>query len=650
MQFQKVLFVFFVVIISMKTKAQVLELGNVSIAELEEKAHSKDSSATAAVLFQKGTVNYVFEYRQRFKTITEVKTRIKIYKKEGYSFANQNIMYYSGERAYTQIAFTNAITYNLVNGKIEKTNLKEEGKFEQNVNKYLTQKKITMPNVKVGSIIEFQYTIIEEGIGTPTKWNFQNGIPVNYSEYITCIPEYFIFKKNQKGFLFPKATTERKLDRPDYAEIKTTYLAENMPAMKEELYVNNIENFTSSISHELSAVNFPGIYYKLYSTDWETVSKSICKLDDFNIELNKKGYFEEDIKAVLIGMNTRDEKIGAIFNYVKSKVKWDTTNGFLCHYGVRSAYKSGIGNAAEINLMLTAMLRYAQIEANPVLLSTRSNGLVLFPSLNAFNYVISAVEIENDLILLDATETNATPNILPLRDLNWEGRLIREKGNSSVAVDLNPKLLSRELINMNYVIDAFGLIKGKLRRQISNHLALKFRQDISLTNKEGYFQTLENNNNNIEINDYVRENDLELLNPIVESYSFKDNKSIEILNGKIYLAPLLFLTTIENPFKQEVRAYPVDFGYPIEKKFNINIEIPDGYVVESLPSPVNVTANEISGVFKYVIGAVDNKIQIQVTMANAIAIIPADFYEVLKEFYQMMVEKQNTKIILIKKQ
>ena len=59
---------------------------------------------------------------------------------------------------------------------------------------------------------------------------------------------------------------------------------------------------------------------------------------------------------------------------------------------MRKAYKDKTGNVAEINLMLTAMLRYAGINANPVLVSTRSNGIALFPNRTAFNYVIAAVE------------------------------------------------------------------------------------------------------------------------------------------------------------------------------------------------------------------------------------------------------------------
>ena len=117
--------------------------------------------------------------------------------------------------------------------------------------------------------------------------------------------------------------------------------------------------------------------------------------------------------------------MAALFNFVKSKVKWNGYNGYSCNDGVKKAYKDQNGNAAEINLMLTAMLRYVQIDANPIIISTRSNGIASFPSRTAFNYVIVGIEKENDVILLDATDKNSLPNILPIKDLNWNGRIIK---------------------------------------------------------------------------------------------------------------------------------------------------------------------------------------------------------------------------------
>ena len=136
----------------------------------------------------------------------------------------------------------------------------------------------------------------------------------------------------------------------------------------------------SSLAQELSMTQYPNKPLKPYSTDWNAVVKTIYDNDDFGAELNKTGYFEDDLKAVIAGLTTQDEIILAILNYVKSTVKWNEYNGYSCDDGVKKAYKDKTGNVAEINLMLTAMLRTAGLKANPVLLSTRANGISIFPN------------------------------------------------------------------------------------------------------------------------------------------------------------------------------------------------------------------------------------------------------------------------------
>jgi hypothetical protein len=651
--------------------AQKFELGKVSIEELQQKTHPIDTSAVAAVLFEKGKVDFDYAQEKGFEITTEVQVKIKIYKKGGYDWANKVVGYYIGTNQSKEIvSFSDAITYNLVDGKIVKTKLKSDGEFEEKINKYWARKKISMPNIKEGSIIEFSYRKKSPNFGELTEWNFQTTIPVNHSEFITNLPEYFTYNLNQKGYYFPKVTVEKKLrtisysyrepnaigqvianstsqEKLEFTETKTVYIAENSPAMKEEAFVNNINNYTSSISHELTMIRYPNSAVKSYSTDWETVVKRIYEDEDFGPELNKTGYFEEDIKTILSGLTSRDEKIGAIFNFVKSKVKWNDYLGYSCNEGVKTAYKNKTGNVAEINLMLTAMLRYAGLSANPVLLSTRSNGIALFPNRTAFNYVIAAVEVENDLVLLDATEKFSAPNVLPSRDLNWYGRIIRKEG-SSAEVELSPKMLSKDITNMSYAINTDGSISGKLRRQMSDHVALSFRQDYVGVATESYLEKLENRNNNVEISEYKRENEADLSAQVVEFYAFKDTKSTEIIGSKIYISPLLFLSSSENPFKQEKREYPVDFGFPFEDKYNVIIDIPEGYVVESIPTAINLTTGDGIGTFKYIIANNGNKIQLQLTTDINAAIVPAEYYDILKEFFKKMIEKQNEKIVLKK--
>jgi hypothetical protein len=649
--------------------AQEFKLGKVSVAELQEKIHPKDTAAAAAILYKKGSSRIEYNQNDGFVTVTDVETRIKIYKKEGYSWVTHKVWYYNTTNLSEKVSFTDAITYNLLDGKIEKTKLKSEGIFDEVRNKFSGQKKITMPNVKEGSIVEFKYTI-RSPARMIREWDFQTSIPVNYSEFVTFVPEYYTFNARQKGYVFPKMTVEKNnksiiisskervnsggftatrtefsQDKFDYIETKTTYVGENFPAMEDEAFVNNIDNYTSSIQHELSMVKFPNEPLKPYSTDWNSVVKTIYDYETFGPELNKTGYFEDDLKVILAGKDSPEEKIMTILNHVKSSVKWNGYYGYDCDNGVRKSYKEKSGNVGDINLMLTAMLRYAGLTANPVLVSTRSNGIPLFPNRTAFNYVIAAVEIPNGNILLDATDKFSTPNILPLRTLNWQGRLIRKDGTSE-DVDLMPRKPSGDNVFINYSIDSEGKVTGKTRRQCTEYNAMITRDNISGLKEEEYLEKLENENNKIEISEYSRTNEKEILLPIVETYSFTGNNLCEQIGGKIYINPMLFFTNEKNPFKQEVREYPVDFGFPFADKYNITIQIPEGFSVESLPAPAVMTMEDNLGTFKYNIAVSGNSLQLVVAHQINEAIVGADKYEMLKEYYKAMIAKETEKIVL----
>jgi len=630
-----------------RTNAQHYELGKVTISELAEKQHPKDPSATAAILFEKGKVQFRDIPDVGYVTVLTVTKRIKIYKKEGYDYASATIPYYYGNKAREKIILTGAATYNLVNGKIEKTKLTGEGEFDEKTDKYWAKRKISFPNLKEGSVIEYEYTLTSPQIGKFRDWDFQGPIPVNYSEFKTYIPDNFTYNINIRGFVLPKVVSNISAHMADFIEVRTTYLAENMPAMSEELYVNNIRNYTTGISHELSMTKSYQGFVKNYSADWESVSTSIYKEDDFGKELLKTNYFEKDIDTLIDKLKTENERILAIFNFVKARVHWNDKDGYTCDEGVKSAYANQTGNVAEINLMLTAMLRYAGIDAYPIVISTRSHGIALFPNLTAYNYVIAGIKTKKELQLLDATEKLAAPGILPFRDLNWFGRLIKNDGTSE-QVDMIPKNSSKEIIFMNAVLKQDGEAEGMIKRQLTDYKALQFRYKFSETTESSYVEEMENRYNAIDIGGYKCENNSNTTKPIVETYTFKDAKDTEVIDGKIYFSPLFFLSEKVNPFKMETRLYPVDFGFPFENKYNISIEIPDGYVVESLPQPISLLAGDDIGTFKYSIANTNNIIQVAITGTIKMPLVVKESYGILKEFYQKMIDKQNEKIILKK--
>ncbi len=634
------------ILIACSLQAQTRKLGKVTVEELQQKVHPRDSSAAAAVLFKKGEVLIRGDNDGNWIAVTEVQVKIKIYKKEGYSYADFEEEYYSGYHPDNLIFYDEA-TYNLVNGKVEKTKVKNESEFKEQKSKYYKSKKISFSNVKEGSIIEYRYVKTTYNIAELEEFFFQQEIPVDYVEYRVEAPDNFEYNRTMAGYLTPRLQDMTVNDNSgSYTAKRAIFEMSDVPAMKDEHYVDNINNYRSRVRYELATYrSSKGI--ENYATSWEVVVNRIYDNDDFGRQLEKTGYFEDDIKAITGGLTNREATISAIFNYVQSRMNWNEYVGYSCNDGVKDAYKNKVGNSAEINLMLVAMLRYAGIDANPVLVSTRKNGITSYPSRTAFNYVVAAVEVPNDVILLDATSKHTQPGILPVRAINWTGRIIRKNGSSAEVV-LSPSKLSKEAISMMASIDGDGKISGKVRDQYADYNAYFFRENYLGVAQESYLEKLEKKYGGMEISDYKIDNDLDHSKPVTETYSFSHGNIVEKIGDKMYFSPMLFFSDTENPFLQEKRDYPVDFVFPREDKYSITLTLPDGYVVESVPEATLLNMESGLGTFKFNISANGKQLQMSVTQDINYGLISATYYETLKTFYKHKIIKQSEKIVLRK--
>jgi len=643
-------------------KAQSYELGKVTLSELQEKVNQKDTSAPAAILFKKGRTFFTYNEDKGFIANHVYEFKIKIYKKEGLSWANQQVRYYIGYENISEdrLEFSDGITYNLENEKIVKTKLDNQGSFKKKINKYWNEKAITLPSVKVGSIIEYKYILKSENIVRFPDFEFQYQIPVNYFEYKMEIPEVYIYKpiligsysiETDAKLVSGHQTYENKHNQSSslsYRQINSVYKGKDIQALVNEPYISNVENYKGTIQHELERIRYTDKPDKDFTVTWEGVATNIFKNDKFGKELNVKKFLLDDVKRLLQNVESQNERLNIIFKFVQNKMNWNEVNDYDTEKGVEKAYLDQTGNVAEINFILINMLQLAGIEANPVLVSTIENGVPAYPTRTGFNYVIAAAEIDGKQILLDATHKYTIPNILPLNVLNWKGRLIKIDGTSK-EIDLMPVTLSRNYSNILVKMDGSGKMEGKVRIQKTDYDAYDFRIQNANKNQENYLEKLEQQLGDLKITDYKIENEkTNLINPISESYSFTSENQTEIVGDKMLVNALLFFTRSKNPFTQEKRQNPIYFGYPSQEKFNLNIEIPEGYSVESMPKPIRISSENKEIVFTFITSNVDNKIQISCSKEIYNSIFAADQYEGLKDLFQKMIVSQNEKIVLKK--
>ena len=357
---------------------------------MEEKVYPMDSSASASVLYRNQSTRFNYIQGIGFKVLTDVHERIKIYDKEGFDYATISQLLYKSGGDKESISGLKAYTYNLENGKVVKSKMEKSAVFSTALNKYRDEEKFTLPNVKEGSVVEYQYLITSPFYYSIDEVDLQYDIPIKKQEVSIATPEYFVFNKRSKGYHYiPMESTKKSVSvsGSNYTNDISTFKASNIPALKDdEPYTGNINNYRAGLIFEITAIVIPGQTHKYFSTTWKDVTKTIYKSSNFGNELKKINYFKDDLATILSEAKSPSQKIGAIFNFVKSKVKWNSYYGIGTNKGVKKAYKEGTGNVAEINLMLTSMLRAAGLEANPVLVSTRSKGFPFFPTIDGFNY------------------------------------------------------------------------------------------------------------------------------------------------------------------------------------------------------------------------------------------------------------------------
>ena len=653
---QKFHFLAAFLLLSIGAGAQDFRFGKVSVEEVKEEVHPLEKEADAAILYRSHNVHYELDNTRGFVLVTNVHERIKIYSKEGFDWATKKISAYKNKRDEEEVSSIKGYTYNLKDGKLTEEKLSKDGIFKEDESDYRQITKLTMPVVTEGSVIEYKYTLRSPFVISIDDTPLQYTIPVNRLEVEVVIPEYLVFTNyiNPKSpLLLPVVRSSKPFvqangsSRIEFKQDVYSVNADNIPALKDEDYVDYLYNYAAFMKWELVLTKFPNSLVENYARNWEGVAKSIFEDGGFQKEVNRDGFFKEDVDQLLVGVTGPMERAAAIYTFVKEKVKWNQNYGFIAENGGKSAFKRGEGNVGDINLLLTGMLKYAGLKANPVVVSTRSNGIPIFPTRNGFNYVISAIELPQGYILLDATEPNAAFGELPERARNWQGRIIRENGSSDW-VALNPEVRSEERLGINVELGSDMVMRGKSISSYNGLFAKSYRDKFKGVKAESLVEQFEKGKGVIKIENVKHENLHIIGQDVKETYEFVLQQGVDVISDKVYLKPMSFNALTENPFKADERIYPVFFDFPMIKSNVVNVLIPEDYEVESLPKDFLANINQGEGAYKFLVKQNGRYLRIESELTINNTVFLPENYPALKEFYAQMVEKQSEAIVLRK--
>lgn len=625
-----------------------------------------DSNVNAIVLSDQGSSEFQGNTKGWFKLIYTRHKRIKLINKNGFDAADVSIYLYSDGQDAERLSELKANTYNLENNKVITTELGKKEIFSEKINRNLIENKFTFPSIKPGSIIEYTYTIESDFMFNLQPWIFQGQYPCLWSEYTVKIPDFFNYVFLSQGYLkFDIEGKEENYQRFIVSQSKgfgptesftlnTTvhnrkWVIKDVPPIKEESFTTTLNNHIAKIEFQLSEYRFPDQPTKKIMGDWKSVTERMLEREDFGLSYTKSnGWLDDDLKTIIGKAKDKRENAEKIFEFVRNNFTCTKTRGVYVDdkNTLKDVFNKKSGTVSEINLLLIAMLKKAEITCEPVILSLRSRGTVhpIYPLMDRFNYLVVMATIDEKTIYLDASNNKMGFNQLPAACYNGTAWVI-EKDNTR-PIDLSPDSIMEYKSTTIFIINNDkGGWDGTYRAQLGKNESIAAREDISKTKKEALSKDLNKKFGSA----YTLSNlDVDTSNNFNEPVRYSIDFTTKLDEDILYINPLFGEETTKNPFTSKKRLYPVEMPFIIKEVIILDMEIPKGYVIEELPKSVRYLLNENEGVFEYLAIKKENKIQLRSTIHIKKTNFPQDDYETLREFFAFVIQKQGEQIVFKK--
>jgi uncharacterized protein DUF3857 len=578
--------------------------------------------------------------------------RIKILTPEGRKYADIEIPFFkeNGNNVVNVKARTVRPDGTIVNfdGKVfEKSIAKAKGL------KYMA-KTFTLPEVQVGCIIEYFYTIdLSEHYVYDSHWILSDELFTRsakfslkpYASSYSPLSVRWVWKSLPAG-------TEPPKEGPDHI---VRLEARNIPAFEVEDFMppaNELKARVDFTYRDDFAENDPARFWKKHGKAMNDA------VDSF---INKRKAMEQAVAQIISAGDSAETKLQKIYSRVqefrntsylprkseqelKREKDKDASN-------VEEVWKRGYGNGLELNRLFLALVRAAGLEAYSVRASDRRN-YFFNPNL------MDPTKLDADLILVkvDGKEMFFDPGaaFTPFGLLEWEETLVAglrldKNGGEWITTMLPHCSASRIERKADLTLADTGDLEGKLTISYTGLESMSRRREERNQDDADRKKYLED-----EAKEYIPvASELELTNqpewnnsstPLVAEFHLKIPGWVSGAGRRAMLPVGVFSASEKHVFDHAQRVHPIYFQYPSEKNDDITIALPLGWAVSSLPAEQNRDANSA----RYLLKVENDKGNLHLTRKLSIdlVLLEAKYYPVLRNFFQVVRTGDEEQVLL----
>lgn len=497
-----------------------------------------------------------------------------------------------------------------------------------------------MPNVKAGSLIEYEYESVKEHYGYLDDWYFQDEIPTILSAY-----KLYVVPNAEFNYVIQKSPFMNVNVVPERSEGSVLFQMENIPGLRDEAFSTSYHDYLQRVNFQLSMVVSRNGSQTKFSNNWKELNRDFLDSREFGAQINKN--LSSSLSLQWAAYNDPYQKMAAIHDYIRKNFQWNGMDSKYATDAIKNVVEKKSGTSGDLNLLLINLLKDADLNAYPLLVSERSHGRVdtTISFQDQFNKVVALVNIGDRNYVLDASDAITPSSMIPSSLLNTIGFVVDKKNYGFVHLVDRAKsnTCSIQIIGS---VNSSGSINGNVEVNYSDYARVGEAEHY-LKNKQKYIDGFSSSVAGFKIDSFNvvgANNDTAVLqNAMTIEYPMAKSGNYYILNYN------LFTGFEKNPFISDYRFTDIDFGtryqYTLHGLFFLN----DEFQPDALPKTMVLRTpdNELEATRQ--VKKNGNTIEIEASIRINTEEYDAANYDMVKAFFGKMIDMLNEPILLVKK-
>jgi hypothetical protein len=578
--------------------------------------------------------------------------RIKILKEEGRKRADIEIPFFkeSGNNIVSIKARTihpDGSTVNFEGKPFDKSIVKAKGL------KYMA-KTFTLPDVQVGSIIEYSYTIdLPEYLVFDSHWILSNELFTKRAKFSLkpYVGEYSNLHVRWSWHLLPEGALPPQ-EGPDHIirmEVNSVPAFQTEDFMPPENELKSRVDFT--YTDDFNTKDAPQFWKnrgKKLNGEVESFAGKSKAMGQALAQIVSAG---DSPEAKLRKIYARVQQVRNISFEVEKTEKEQKRSKEKENSNVEDVWKRGYGNATELNWLFLALARAAGVEAHPVMVSERRNYFFDPAMLDAYKLDTNVV-----LVTLDGKDVFCDPGgaFTPFGLLQWDetgvpGLRLDKDGGTWIRTMVPASSASRIVRRGELTLSETGDLEGTITITFTGLEALRWRREENHEDEADKKKVLED-----EAKGYIpAASEIELTNkpdwtsssvPLVAEFKLKIPGWVSGAGRRALLPVGFFSASEKQVFEQERRVHPIYFEFPSQKEDDITLALPRGWTVSSVPKAQNEDAK--AALYSLQVEADKGTVHVARKLNFDLLILDVKYYPALRNFFQIVRTGDEEQVVL----